>query len=125
MTQLPSDLHNPDQRLVTVYELPEFRRSAERFMSESEIAALTDYLAQNPLAGVVMARTGGVRKLRWALAGTGKSGGMRTIYFFQDERYPLLLVTAYAKASKDNITAAERNAMLRLVEAIKAERKNR
>ena len=125
MTQSPFDPHNEGRDLVTVYELPEFRRSAERFMSEAEIAALTDYLAANPLAGVVMAGTGGVRKLRWALSGTGKSGGMRAIYFFQDYRYPLLLVAAYAKASKENVTAAERNAMLRLVEAIKAGRKGK
>ena len=94
-------------------------------MSPEEIASLCDYLARNPRAGVVMAGTGGVRKLRWALAGQGKRGGMRTIYFFQDERYPLLLVAAYPKAEKENVTAAERNAMARLVEAIKAERKGR
>lgn len=113
------------QAPVTVCELPEFRRAAERFMAEDEIEALCDFLARNPAAGNVIRGTGGVRKLRWALAGRGKRGGARTIYFYQDERYPLLLLTAYPKATKEVLTAAECNAMARLVEALKTERKGR
>jgi hypothetical protein len=108
---------------LTVCELPEFRRAAERFMSEDEIDALCDFLARNPMAGALVPGTGGVRKVRWALAGQGKRGGMRAIYFYHDARFPLLLVTAYAKSAKDNLTAAERNVMAALVDAIKAGRK--
>jgi hypothetical protein len=108
-----------------VCELPEFRRTAERFMSAEEIGALCDFLARNPLAGSVIRGSGGVRKVRWALAGQGKSGGARAIYFYHDDRFPLLLLTAYPKGAKETLTAAEVNVMARLVEAIKAERKGR
>jgi hypothetical protein len=110
---------------VPVCELPEFRRAAERFMSAEEIEALCDFLARNPTAGNVIRGTGGVRKLRWALSGQGKRGGARTIYFFQDDRFPLLLLTAYPKAVKEDLTAAEYNAIARLVAAIKSERRGR
>ena len=125
MTDSPDRAHSDGQVPVTVCEMPEFRRAAGRFMSDEEIGALCDFLARNPLAGAVIAGTGGLRKVRWALAGQGKRGGARAIYFYHDDRYPLLLVTAYPKAAKENLTAAEVNVMARLVEAIKAQRKGK
>ena len=59
--------------------------------------------------------TGGVRKIRWALAGKGKRGGARVIYYHQGERLPVFLLAAYAKNEKTNLSKAERNAMKRLV----------
>lgn len=114
-----------EQKPVTVCELPEFRRAAERFMADAEIEALCDFFARNPMAGDIIRGTGGVRKLRWALSGRGKRGGARTIYFFQDERYPLMLLTTYPKNVKEDLSAAERNAIARLVAAIKTERRGR
>ena len=124
MTDSPSRPHIGEAP-VTVCELPEFRRVAERFMSAEEVGALCDFLARNPLSGSVIPGSGGVRKVRWALAGTGKSGGARAIYFYHDDRFPLLLLTVYPKGAKENLTGAEVNAMARLVEAIKAQRKGR
>lgn len=57
------------------------------------------------------ARTGGFRKVRVAREGMGKRGGVRVIYLYRNERYPLFLITAYPKNAKDNLTGAERNAL--------------
>ncbi|WP_275263354.1 hypothetical protein [Allofranklinella schreckenbergeri] len=38
-------------------------------------------MAQNPLAADLVVGTGGMRKVRWAAGGKGKSGGVRIIYF--------------------------------------------
>jgi hypothetical protein len=38
-------------------------------------------LAKNPNAGDVIAGAGGCRKVRWSMSDTGKSGGVRVIYF--------------------------------------------
>lgn len=60
-------------RLQTVVELPEFLRRAKAMMSDEERAALVDYIAANPEAGVSL---GGVlRKVRVARQRGGKSGG--------------------------------------------------
>lgn len=61
-----------------------------------------------------MEGTGGVRKLRWARAGRGKSGGVRVIYFYYNEGIPLYLLTIYGKNEKDNLSAAERNGLAKL-----------
>jgi len=54
----------------------------------------------NPEAGEIIPETGGVRKIRWALAGRGKRGGTRVIYCYHNERLPLFLLTAYGKTRR-------------------------
>jgi hypothetical protein len=51
----------------------------------------------NPKAGEIIPESGGVRKVRWALRGTGKRGGARVIYYCHNERLPVFLLSAYAK----------------------------
>ena len=62
-----------------------------------------------------MPETGGVRKLRWSARGKGKRGGVRVIYYFHSEAFPLFLLTVYAKSQKANLTKAERNDLKKLV----------
>ncbi len=45
----------------------------------------------------------------------GGSGGVRVIYFFYNQGLPLYLLTLYGKNQKDNLSAAERNALAGLV----------
>jgi hypothetical protein len=57
---------------------------------------------------------GGLRKVRVARDGHGKSGGYRTIHVFADETTPIFLITCFAKNQRTNITQAERKALLAL-----------
>jgi hypothetical protein len=99
----------------TVVELPEFIRRAGKLLRDAERERLIQYLAANPLAGALLEGTGGIRKLRWKREGTGKSGGVRVIYYFHDERYPLFLLTLFGKSEKSNIGRDERNILGKLV----------
>lgn len=102
----------------TVAEMPEFRRNAKRLLGEDEIQTLIGYLAEHPLAGVLLTGTGGVRKLRWAREGRGKSGGVRVIYYFHSDRLPLYLLTIFGKNDQANLTKAEANELSRLVKLL-------
>jgi hypothetical protein len=62
-----------------------------------------------------MEGTGGIRKLHWARGGKGKSGGVRVIYYYPDQRIPLYLLTVFGKNEKSNITKSERNDLANLV----------
>ena len=62
-----------------------------------------------------MEGTGGIRKLRWARQGMGKSGGVRVIFFYHNQGMPLYALTVFGKGDKDNLTPAERNNLAKLV----------
>lgn len=106
--------------LVTVAETPEYARSAGRLLSDAERMEVVGYLAANPRAGDLMQGTGGVRKLRWARGGRGKSGGVRVIYYFHSEAMPLYLLTVFGKGDRANLSKAERNDLAELVRVLKA-----
>jgi hypothetical protein len=103
---------------LTVAELSEFIRTADRLLTKTERQDVVDYLAVHPKAGDLMEGTGGVRKLRWGRGDQGKSGGVRVIYYFYDELMPLYLLTLFAKGDKDNLTKAERNELHGLVQLL-------
>ncbi|WP_446009450.1 type II toxin-antitoxin system RelE/ParE family toxin [Candidatus Electrothrix sp.] len=109
----------------TVVELPEFIRRAEKLLCDAEQKDLIQYLATNPKAGVLVQGTGGIRKLRWKREGSGKSGGVRVIYYFHSEQYPLFLLTLFGKSEKTNISKAERNMLAKLTEELLATYGNR
>ncbi len=94
---------------VAVIETAAFRREATRLAAEDDIAAIIDFLAWNPEAGVLIPGAGGARKARHPGRGRGKSGGYRTVHYFYDEDTPLYLFTIYAKGEKDTLTKAETN----------------
>jgi hypothetical protein len=111
---------------MAVVETERFLAHAARLgLSETERTALVIFLAGNPEAGVIVPGTGGVRKLRWALPGRGKSGGARAIYYYHNESIPLYALDIYAKNQKANLSGAERNAVKQMVAAIIAEHKRR
>lgn len=101
--------------LITVTELPEYIHRANALLSIEERKAVIDYIAAFPLAGDVMEGTGGIRKLRWGRGGKGKSGGVRVIYYYHDERIPVFLLTLFGKGEKDNLSKQERNSLSKLV----------
>jgi len=86
-------------------ELPTFARYREDYLDDDEFAALQRHLLQQPAAGAVVRGSGGVRKLRWARAGMGKRGGLRIIYYVQDVKGRIWLITLYAKSARENIAA--------------------
>ena len=76
--------------MQTVAELPEFIRIADKLLSLEERQDLVRYLASHAKAGDLMEGTGGVRKLRWRRGDHGKSGGVRVVYYFHDDRMPCI-----------------------------------
>lgn len=104
--------------LVTLVELPEYIRDADRLLDEESQDELKDFVARNSQAGRIMEGTGGVRKLRWARKGRGKSGGVRAIYYFYNETMPLFLLNMFGKNEKANLSKAERNKLAKLVSVL-------
>ena len=105
--------------MITVAETGAFRQQVEGLLSEGEKFDLITYLSLNPTAGVVVQGTGGIRKLRWAGFGRGKSGGIRALYYFHSEKMPLYLLAAFGKNEKANISMKEARILASLVKQLK------
>lgn len=104
--------------MLTIAELPEYIRRADKLMSAAERLDIVNYLAAHPKAGDLMEGTGGVRKLRWGRGAQGKSGGVRVIYYVHSNLMPLYLLTIFAKNERSNISKSERNEMVELVDLL-------
>ena len=92
--------------MLTVVETTLFQRQWPNYWAEEERGEFAAFIAENPSAGVVIPDSGGIRKVRWKRAGSGKSGGVRVIYFTRNAEGEVVLLTLYAKSKTDNLTGA-------------------
>lgn len=90
--------------MLTVVETTLFQRQWPNYWTEEERGEFAAYIAEHPSAGAVIPESGGIRKLRWKRSGSGKSGGVRVIYFTRNAEGEVVLLTLYAKSKTDNIT---------------------
>jgi hypothetical protein len=72
-------------------------------MSDDDYRGLQVYLLQKPDAGNIVKGSGGVRKVRWAASGKGKSGGLRVIYYWKKSEHEIWLLTLYSKSERATI----------------------
>jgi hypothetical protein len=108
--------------LHAVVETQAYLSRAEKLMSENEREAIVDLLAASPEVGDLIPGTGGIRKLRVPLAGRGKRGGARVIYYVYDQTLPIYLLLAYAKNERDDLSSEQKAILRRLVQTIVARR---
>ena len=100
--------------------LPEFEKQwAEIGLMDNELKALQEELTINPNKGDMMKETSGLRKIRVAFEGSGKSGSARACYVDFVVHEKIYLITAYTKKEKDNLTKKERNEIKRLIGLLK------
>ena len=92
-------------KLFHFVETPLFTRLAQEYLSDGEYAQLQQKLMADPRIGDVIPGSGGVRKMRWRVAGRGKRGGVRVIYFLRLTQGQIWLLTLYAKNITDTIPA--------------------
>jgi mRNA-degrading endonuclease RelE of RelBE toxin-antitoxin system len=82
-----------------------FTKYVDSYLTADEYLGLQNYLLQFPESGKIVPGSGGVRKLRWAMSGTGKRGGVRVIYYFKKQEDEIWLLTIYSKSETENIPA--------------------
>lgn len=96
-------------------ELPLFTKTTKKIgMRASEVEKLKTELEGNPTKGDLIQQSGGLRKIRVASHGKGKSGGSRVIYYLSTP-HEVILVMAYSKSQADTLTAEQINILRKII----------
>jgi mRNA-degrading endonuclease RelE of RelBE toxin-antitoxin system len=83
---------------MEIVETSIYTKEITRILSDDEYKELQNHLVLHPKSGKVIKGSGGLRKLRWSSKWKGKSGGIRNIYYFYEDRnYILMIFIAYIK----------------------------
>jgi len=108
---------------MQIFVTQTYERAIRRLLSDDSRQEMEAAIVADPIGAPVVPGTGGIRKLRWAGSGRGKRGGIRTIYFHHSGSEAIYMLTAYAKAAREDLSPADKKALIRLVAAIKEEEK--
>jgi len=100
---------------LLIIETSVFTKQIRAELDDDSYRLLQVELARNPEAGALIRGTGGLRKIRWAARGRGKSGGIRVIYYWHRPKDSLLMLLAYGKNVQDDLTPAQRRVLRDLV----------
>lgn len=105
--------------IQTAMFVAQFRRLR---LTDEDLQQLEKMLIENPEGGKVMARTGGVRKIRFAPPSrrTGKSGALRVCYAWFPAYGTVGLYLIYPKNEKDTLTSDDEKACRLLVQRMQA-----
>ncbi|OPY04872.1 MAG: Toxin HigB-2 [Syntrophorhabdus sp. PtaB.Bin184] len=101
---------------MVIVETPVFTRRILSILSDEEYRLSQAQLVDKPDAGKIIQGSGGLRKLRWSAGGHGKRGGVRIIYYWIVARETILLIFAYAKNERDDLTSDQLRQLRDLVE---------
>ncbi len=93
-----------------------FTKLLPNYLADEEYRGLQTYLLEFPDAGLLIVGSGGVRKVRWASTGSGKSGGLRVIYFWKESSHEIWMLTLYRKSKQSTIPG---HMLKQIAEAIK------
>ena len=104
---------------MRVFSTRTYERAVRKLLEEEARGEMEEAIVAAPDAAPVIRGTGGIRKLRWAGSGRGKRGGIRAVYFYHAGPNAIYLLTAYAKAEREDLAPADTRALSRLVAAIK------
>ncbi len=101
---------------MKIIETSIFTKHLKNLLSDDEYRFLQNTLIKNPEIGKVIKGTGGLRKVRWAIKGKGKSGGVRTIYYWSKPTDIILMLLIYQKNEQDNLRITQTKILKKIVD---------
>jgi hypothetical protein len=114
----PGRLLKPED-LLSFIESKVFGKAWRRCnLTDDDLLELQLIIMAHPRSFPVVEGSGGLRKLRFSPTGSahGKSGSHRACYVYYEEFGIVLLLTAYPKNKKDDLSADALKAIRRMIE---------
>jgi len=90
--------------VVIFIETSVFTRQISELIAESSYRLLQQRLIGSPDAGDLIRGGGGCRKIRWNSIRSGKRGGIRVIYYWISREDRILMLLAYSKSRRGDLT---------------------
>jgi len=88
---------------MEIWETSVFTKQITQLMTDAQYKELQSVLVLNQNVGDVIRYSGGLRKLRWRIPGSGKRGGIRVIYY-NVTGDTILMLFAYKKNQVADLT---------------------
>lgn len=107
------------ESLLSFLEAPVFTRAWKACgLTDEDLFDFQQMLLVDPKGHPVVAGTGGLRKARFrpTSSSRGKSGSHRACYVYYEDFGLVLLVTVYSKNENDDLSAAARKAIRKMIE---------
>lgn len=101
---------------MVIIETSFFTRQVQSLLSDEEYRQLQSNLILNPQFGVIIPGSGGLRKARWTVAGRGKRGGVRFIYYWAVKDEKILMLFMYAKNEQEDLSPDQLKVLRRIIE---------
>lgn len=92
-----------------------FTGALRRYLDDEMYRALQVALLLRPTQGPLIQGGAGLRKLRWAVPGRGKRGGVRLIYYWEPVNQTFYMLYLYAKNEQEDLTFEQLKVLARLV----------
>lgn len=103
-------------QLMVFIETPIFTKRLKELLSDDLYADFQQKLAEHPEMGDLIEGTGGLRKVRLAVAGRGKRGGARVIYYHFTSASQIAMLMIYAKNEQDDLSSVQRETLRHIIE---------
>ena len=100
--------------IMVFIETSIFTREIQRLLPDESYRMLQSVLMLRPDAGSVIRGSGGLRKIRWNLPGSGKRGALRVIYFWSPPD-TIFMLFPYRKADQEDLTSEQLKLLRRMV----------
>jgi hypothetical protein len=101
---------------MVIIETSIFTKLINQLMSDDEYRELQEALVNRPEIGDIIKGSGGLRKVRWKLESTGKSGGVRVIYYWVVDDNHIRMLYVYPKGKQESLKSEQLNALKTIVE---------
>ena len=100
---------------MEIIETTIYTKYITELLSDEEYKNLQTFLVEHPQSGDIIPKSGGLRKLRWKLKNSGKSGGIRNIYYYYANKHTLYMLYVYSKSKKDDLSDEELSILKSLI----------
>jgi hypothetical protein len=89
---------------LIIVETPVFTKRVLGLLTDDEYRELQLFLTRSPGAGALIPGSHGLRKVRWAMSGKGKRGGVRIIYYWIIRSDIILMLFVFRKGERSDLS---------------------